>query len=80
MGSVIASHNRRIIQPTSNNLGCNCRDRVEFPLDNKCLTENIVYKAVVPAPSKPDKKKFGIEDTSFRDHFRSQTRDLRHKK
>ena len=50
MGSVIASHNRRIIQPVSNNHGCNCRNRAECPLDNRCLTANIVYKAVVSAP------------------------------
>ena len=54
MGSVIASHNRRIFQPTSNNPGSNCRNRADCPLDNKCLTANIVYKAVVSAPSKPD--------------------------
>ena len=46
MGSVIALHNRRIIQPTSNNHGCSCRSRAECSLDNKCLTANIVYKAM----------------------------------
>ena len=35
MGSVIASHNRRIIQPTSNNHECNCINTAECPLDNK---------------------------------------------
>ena len=54
MGSVIASHNPRIIQPTSDNDGYNCRNRAECRLDNKCLTANIVYKAVVSASSKPD--------------------------
>ena len=78
MGSVIASHNRRIIQPTSNNHGCNCRNRVECPFDNKCLTANIVYEAVVLARSKPDKKYFGIEETPFKDRFRNHTRDFRH--
>ena len=80
MGSVITSHNRRIIQSTSGNHGCNCRNRAECPLDNKCLTVNIVYKAVVSAPSKPDKKYFGIAETSFKDHFRNHTRDFHHKK
>ena len=55
MGSVIASHNWRIIQPTSNKHVCNGRNRAKCPLDNKCLTKdvqvslraNIVYKAVV---------------------------------
>ena len=80
MGLVIASHNRRIIQPTSNNHICNCRNRAECPLDNKCLTANIVYKAAVSAPSKPDKKYFGIAETSFKDRFRNHITDFRHKK
>ena len=41
---------------------------------------NIVYKAGVSAPSKPDTKYFGIAKTSFKDHFRNHTRDFRHKK
>ena len=80
MSSVIASHNRRIIQPTFNNHACNCRNRAECPLDNKCLTANIVCKAVVSAPSTPDKKYFGIAETSFKDCFRNHKRDFRHKK
>ena len=80
MGSVIASHNRRIIQPTSNSHGCNCRNRAECLLDHKCLTANNVYKAVVSAPSKPDKKYFGIAETSYKDRFRNHIIDFRHKK
>ena len=56
MGSVIASHNQIIIQPTSNNHGCNCRNRAKCPLDDKGLMVNTVYKAVVSQPSKPDNK------------------------
>ena len=59
---------------------CNCRNRAKSPLDNKCLTANIVYKAVVSAPSKPDKKYFGIAQTSFKNCFKNHTRDFRHKK
>ena len=80
MGSVIAPHNWRIIQQTSDKNGCNCRNRAECPLDNKCLIANIVYKAVVSAPSKPDKKYFGIAETSFKYSFRNRTRYFRHKK
>ena len=67
IGSVIASQNRRIVQPTCNNHGCNCSNRAKCLLDCKCLTLNIVYKALVSAPSKPDKKYFGIAETSFKD-------------
>ena len=67
IGSVIASHNRRIIQPTSNNHESNCSsNRAECPLHNKCLTANIVYKAVVSALSSVN---------SFKDHFTSATKN-----
>ena len=52
----------------------------ECPLDNKCLTANIVYKVVVSAPSKPDKKYFGIGETSFKERFRNDATDFNHKK
>ena len=80
IGSDIASQNRRIIQTISNSQGCNCRNRAESPLDNECLMPNIVCKAVVSAPSKRDKKYFGIAGTSFKDSFRNYTRDFCYKK
>ena len=80
MESVIASHIRRIIQPTSNNHRYNCGNRAECPLDNKRLTTNIVWKAVVSALSKPDKKYFTISETKFKDRFRKHTRNFHHKK
>ena len=66
--------------PTSNNHGYNCRNRAGCPLDNICLTANIVYKALVSANNKSDKKYFGIAETSFIDRFRNHTRDFHHKK
>ena len=45
-------------------------------LDNKCLTTNIGFKAVVSAPSKPSKKYLGIAETSFKDRFKKHTRDF----
>ena len=80
IGSVIASHNRRIIQPNSNNHGCNCRNRTECPPEHRCLTANIAYKAVVSVPSKLDKRYFGIAEIAFKDRFRNHTRDFRHQK
>ena len=35
---------------------------------------------MVLTPRKPDKKYFGIAETSFKDHFRNHTRGFRHKK
>lgn len=67
--SLIASHNRRVIQPASNNHGFNCRNWAECLLDNKCLMASIVYKAVVSASNEPEKKYFGIAATTFKRTF-----------
>ena len=70
----------RVIQPTSNNQRCNCRNRAACPLEYKCLTASIVFIAVVSAPIKPDKKYFGIAETTFKEYFRNHTRDFQNKK
>ena len=79
ISSKISSNNRRIINPPPTNYGCNCRNRSNCPLDNKCLTPSIVYRAIVSAINKPDKNYFGISETSFKDRYNSHARDLRHK-
>ena len=48
MASIISYHNRAILNPdTSLEYGCNSRSRNEYPLQNKCLTPMIVYRANV---------------------------------
>ena len=59
--------------------GCNCKNRSTCLLDNKCLTPSIVYRAIVSAINKPDKKYFGISETPFKDRYNNHTRDFRHK-
>ena len=41
---------------------------------------NIVYKAVVSSYSKPDKKCFGIAETTFKGRSRNHAKDFCHKK
>ena len=55
ISSKISSNNQRIINPPPTNYGCNCRNRSNCPLDNKCLTPSIVYRAIVSAIHKPNK-------------------------
>ena len=42
INSKISSNNRKIIIPPPTNYGCNCRNRSNCPLDNKCLAPSIV--------------------------------------
>ena len=70
---------KELLLPPPSNYGCNCRNRSNCPLDNKCLTPSIVYRAIVSAIHKPDKKYFGISETPFKDRYNNHTRDFRHK-
>ena len=38
MGSIISSHNKHILNLNSTEYGCNCNNREECLLENKCLT------------------------------------------
>ena len=52
MISIIASHNRKILntQHSTQIKGCNCRGgATTCPLDCKCLTESLIYKAIFKA-------------------------------
>ena len=49
VGSIIKSHNARVNkkkQPTQRK-ECNCRKKGDCPLNGKCLTSAIIYKATV---------------------------------
>ena len=55
INSKISSNNRRI-DPPPTNYDCNCRNKSDCPLDNKCLTPSIVYKGIGSVTNKPDKE------------------------
>ena len=47
MASLIAMHNRFILNSNDQVYGCNCRVRNDCPLQHKCLTPGIVSQATV---------------------------------
>ena len=73
MASIISSHNRTILnQGVSLEYGCKCRSRNECPLQNKCLTPKIVYRAYVENDINDENKfYFGVSETPFKESFRN---------
>ena len=52
MNSIIKAHNAKMLKKSDTNQteqgkSCNCRDKQTCPVDKKCLTSNVVYKATV---------------------------------
>ena len=70
MGSIKSLYYEHILNPNSGEYGCNCNNRNKCPLDNKCLTPRIVYRADV-TNNKADENKyyFGTLDTPFKDRY-----------
>ena len=78
MASIISSHNRTILNPdVSLEYVCNCRSTNECPLQNKCLTLKIVYRANVENDINNQKKfYFGVSETPFKECFRNHIKEF----
>ena len=49
MNKIITNHNKRILndKQEKENTACNCRKTTLCPVNNKCQTKNVVYKATL---------------------------------
>ena len=60
----VKKHNNYIKQKNKGNiqLSCNCRDKLKFPLNGKCRTENIIYKCTSLTESNLKKVYLGLAE------------------
>ena len=80
MGSIISSHNKHILKPNQEHFGCSCRNKTDYPLNNKCLTPNIVYDAQITNNTNDDQKRYlGASETPFKERFNNHKRDFKYK-
>ena len=65
MTNIISSHSKKVTNSDNETNGktCDCRNKNNCPLYNKCLTNKIVYKADVETSD-------GINELSTKDYFR----------
>ena len=82
ISSIISSHNKNILNAVSNiEYGCNCRSKESCPLQNKCLTRKIVYRADVKNLTNDEKKFYlGVTETPFKERFGNHTQDFKYPK
>ena len=77
MSSIISAHNCSTLNPPKTSFGCNCRNRSMCPLQNKCLTPNIVYQADITNNVDDERRVYlGLSETPFKDRFRNHVRDF----
>ena len=72
MWSIIKRHNKKAIGNWSENkeYGCNCKDKDNCPLENKCLTTSLVHKAWVTNDQNTEAKNYiGLTEGAFKHRF-----------
>ena len=80
--SIILSQNKNILNSVSNTAcGCKCRSKESCPLQNKCLTPKLVYRADAKNPTNDYKQVYlGVTDPTFKESFGNYTQDFKHYK
>ena len=68
ISSIISGHHKNLLNPNVTQYGCNCRIREDCPLQNQCLTPNIIYRVDVHCEANKDHKfYFGVVQTPFKE-------------
>ena len=83
--SIITSHNTRIIrksQPQDISAEiCNCRNKHACPLQKKCMSKDIVYKATIfPGNTQDTKHYISMTSSTFKERYRNHIKSFTHKK
>ena len=85
MTNIISSHNKEVTDSGSETNGktCNCKNKSNCPLDNKCLTNKTVYKAEVETNDGINelstKVYFGISGTELRSRYNNHIMSFRNR-
>ena len=87
MGAIINKHNKKTLSTNdktdNNNKTCNCRSKLNCPLDNKCLTTSLIYNAQVTSTTSnktTTKNYIGLTEGTFKQRYTQHKSTFTHKK
>ena len=77
--NVIQKHNNKILdeKPKESESKCNCRDKKNCPVKNKCNYKAVIYKARV-LYNNTYAEYIGSTETTFKTRFNNHTASFRH--
>ena len=80
--SAINSHNRKILHPPVNNQSrtCNCINKTDCPLQEKCLSKNTLYQADISSENFQTKIYYNILETKFKTRHSNHKKSFNHAK
>ena len=68
--NIVSMRNKKIINPPKDNIArtCSCIRKHQFPLNEKCLTNNVLYQASITTNEENPKTKiyYGVCETAFK--------------
>ena len=81
MENIIKQHNSKVLNDVNQNQirPCNCREKSECPMDGKCLSKCIVYKAEVESNNNT-RIYYGISEGEFKTRYYNHTKSFRGRK
>ena len=84
MKSIINKHNKKVTNAdndtnTDNQVQCNCRNKDQCPLDNKCLTSSIIYNAQATTNNATNNY-IGLTEGTFKQRFSQHKATFKHRK
>ena len=81
MASIISTNNRMLCREPEPTRPCNCRAKDKCPLDGKCQTDCIVYKAVVTNNTTGASREYiGLTEPPFKQRYANHLTSIRHEK
>ena len=79
MSSILTSRNKKILAENEKQYECNCRNKDECPLENKCLTPRVIHEADVITSNTSRKFYIGLSDTPFKERYNNHNCDFRNR-
>ena len=78
----INTHNKNIHHPPVNNQRriCNCMNKTDCPLQEKCLSQNTINEADNSFENFQDKIYYGIPETKCKSRYSSHKKSFNHEK
>ena len=82
---IIKGHNYALINKNEhikekNTDYCNCKQKIDCPLNGKCLSKNVIYKCIVSSQNNPDKQYIGLTEGEWKKRYANHKQSFKHKK
>ena len=75
ISQITNNHNNNILQLNENQeCPCNCRQKDNCPMQEKCRVKNVLYKCIALTPTKPQRVYIGISEDELKKWYYNHTK------